>query len=318
VFLRKMSYSVNNDTHCPVCRSNKLKEHGAYRGRHASFDSIKRFKCMFCELVFAGPMPSQDKLEQYNSSYFTSAHGGKPQGAATLAFFSGVAKIRQEFLERFLLELGGAAFRILEVGPGPGWFARSWLARHPKTTYYAIETDTSCHKLLGEIGVRLLSDKNISSEEGLFDLVVMTHVLEHVANPVDFLVESTRRLRSGGVLFIEVPCRDWEHKTLDEPHLLFFDKKSMQHLLERIGFEKIQLSYHGQSIEKLRRPSRLARLWSAIRGILIARGVVAPFGRSESGLESHNPLERAAVRPFQAHIQSDNPSWWLRAIACKS
>jgi SAM-dependent methyltransferase len=303
--------------YCPVCGNNNLEMRGPYRAQHASFDGIKLVQCLSCEMVFAEPMPSQDKLEQYNASYFTSAHGGKPQGAATLAFFTGVAKLRRDFLEGYLLKLGVSVCRILEVGPGPGWFARSWLARRPQTIYCAIETDTSCHKSIIEMGVRLLSNENITNEEGLFDLVVMTHVLEHVTNPVDFLVESTKRLRSGGVLFIEVPCRDWEHKTLDEPHLLFFDKKSMQHLLERIGFEKIQLSYHGQSIEKLRRPSRLASVWNAIRGLLIARGVIAPFGRYEPGLESLNPLERAAVRPFQAHMESDNPSWWLRAIVCK-
>lgn len=305
-------------TICPVCGGGDIELQGKYRGQHPAFAGMHRAHCHRCLMVFATPMPGQEILQQYNASYFNSAHGGKPQGAATLAFFSGIARLRLAHLERYLLSQQVSVSQVLEIGPGPGWFARCWLAQNPGRTYRAIETDSSCHSALREIGVQLIPAENATLEANPADLVVMTHVLEHVTDPAAFLLESTRRLRPGGVLFIEVPCRDWEHKQLDEPHLLFFDKGPMQLLLERIGFGQIRLSYHGQTIEHLRRSSRIRRGWNAIRNRLIARGVVAPFGRSGPGLEPLTALERAAVRPFEAHRESVQPAWWLRAVARKS
>jgi SAM-dependent methyltransferase len=305
-------------TTCPVCGVGDVELQGQYRGQHVAFTGMHRAQCRGCRMVFATPMPPEHKLQQYNASYFNSAHGGKPQGAAALAFFSGIARLRLAHLQRYLSSQRIAVSQVTEIGPGPGWFARSWLAQNPGTTYRAIETDASCHVALREIGVQLISVEDTAHEARPTDLVVMTHVLEHVADPLAFLRETTRRLRPGGVLFIEVPCRDWEHKHLDEPHLLFFDKGPMQLLLERLGFGQIQLSYHGQKIEYLRRPSRIKRMWNVVRNRLVIRGVIAPFGRLGPGMESLSALERAAVRPFDAHLESAEPAWWLRAVARKT
>ena len=146
----------------------------------------------------------------------------------------------------------------------------------------------------------------------------MSHVLKHVSRPMEFLKYATRNLRKGGTLFIEVPCRDWEHKPIDEPHLLFFDKGPMQHLLRHLGFEDIQVSYHGQEIERLRTRSAWRGKAMAVRSKLIALGFVVPFARIMQGMEElTDPLERAAVAPFEAHCEKQKPAWWLRAVARK-
>jgi SAM-dependent methyltransferase len=150
------------------------------------------------------------------------------------------------------------------------------------------------------------------------DLVVISHVLEHMSNPIEFLKNATQNLHKGGVLFIEVPCRDWEHKPIDEPHLLFFDKSPMQHLLKHLGFEDLQMSYHGQEIEQLRSAPVWRTKLMALRSKLITLGLVAPFARIRPGMEAlSDPLERAAVAPFKAHRETQKPAWWLRAIARK-
>jgi hypothetical protein len=147
---------------------------------------------------------------------------------------------------------------------------------------------------------------------------VISHVLEHVPNPKEFLKSVTKNLKVGGVLFIEVPCKDYEHKSIIEPHLLFFDKEPMRLLLEGLMFDQIQVSYHGKEIGELKNISLFEKFKVYIRSKLISIGLVKLFSKMDSGLEAvKDPLERAAVKPFKAHLENTNPSWWLRAVAVK-
>ena len=110
---------------------------------------------------------------------------------------------------------------------------------------------------------------------------------------------------------------DYQFKPIDEPHLLFFDKKSMNNLLIAAGFVNVELSYFGEEIDKLP-ASFFKRKWMALRSKLIGFGLVWPFARQLSSVGSVlSPLESAVIAPFKAHTQTDKPAWWLRAIAQK-
>lgn len=303
---------------CPVCGSDNVEVGPSYTGTHPIFTVMKRAHCHSCDMVFATPMPHKLALEEYNASYFSSAHGGQPQKAQTMAFFSGIAKLRLAHIEHYLHNRDIIVTSVLELGPGPGFFARHWLERYPKTTYKALETDTSCHASLEKIGVCLIEASALAQDTNPIDLVVMSHVLEHQSTPIKFIHNSTLNLRKGGAIFIEVPCRDWEHKATNEPHLLFFDKRPMQHVLIESGFSDIELSYHGQEIDRLRSASPIQSVHRGIRSKLIDLGLITPFARIEPGLESLDPLERAVTAPFKAHCEMRKPAWWLRAVARKN
>jgi len=303
---------------CPICMGYDFEFKGVYRAVHPAFIGMKRAHCKNCDMVFADPMPSDTALADFNASYFSFAHGGKPQSRTATAFFSGIARLRIAYVEAYLAIHQITVSRILELGPGPGFFARTWLDRHPTTIFKAIETDSSCHASLKEIVVHLVDCAERHAKEDPFDLVVMSHVLEHVSRPIQFISEATQNLRKGGALFIEVPCRDWEHKSIDEPHLLFFDKEPMKRLLEKQGFGEIKVSYFGQKIAHLRKASKVRSRITALRSRLIGIGVSAPFGKMRRGMEAlTSSLERAVLAPYLAHQESMEPAWWLRALAIK-
>ena len=304
---------------CPVCGSPDSELQGDYRANHPAFKGLKRAHCSACAMGFATPMPAQSALDEYNANYSSAAHGGQPRDPVARAFFSGIAGLRIAHVERYLNKKGISVARVLEFGPGPGFFARNWMARRPETVYMAVETDASCHDALQKIGVQLVQDPPPGDKgAAAADLIVMSHVLEHVPNPARFLGDATRSLRERGALFIEVPCLDYLHKPIDEPHLLFFDKKPMQRLLTTLGFDGIEVSYHGKEIDRLRSASVWQAKWIAARSRLIARGMVAPFAQVRPGMETlGNPLERAAVAPFDAHRETAMAAWWLRAVARK-
>ena len=299
---------------CPVCGNKSTKDIATFRSQSPIFSGCSRATCSSCGMVYATPMPSESALSQFNARYFSAAHAGKPSSRLALAFFSGIARLRLAFVRRFLDRHHIAVNHVVEFGPGLGFFAKCWKELYPSSIYSVVETDSSCHKSLQALGAQIVDASNMDPS----DLVVMSHVLEHVPDPVAFLHSATRGLRQGGAIFIEVPCQDWKHKALDEPHVLFFEKKSMQLLLARLGFEDIQVSYYGQSIRSLCSRSWLNNKLMAIRGKLISSGVIGPFSTMVAGLEPLIcPMERAMVKPFLAHQESDEPAWWLRVVARK-
>jgi SAM-dependent methyltransferase len=153
-----------------------------------------------------------------------------------------------------------------------------------------------------------------------FDLVVISHVLEHTSHPQSFILQCTQQLVEGGVLFVEVPCKDYEHKNIVEPHLLFFDKAPLERLLINAGFVDIRLSYYGNTIADLKKGTSFSkRMVNKFRNAFLRAGILFPFAGKCSGLEGiDDSLERACVKPFKAHLEQSEPSWWLRAVAIKN
>lgn len=303
---------------CPVCDAENTEIQAKYRASSQYFANINRTHCRSCGMTFASPMPSDQNLKNYNSRYYESAYGGHAAHKTARAYFSAIALLRIAHVQSYLSKRNVKLSSILELGPGTGYFARHWLESEQVPAYYAVETDSSCHASLKALGVQLreVSDETVNAQQ--HDLVVMSHVLEHVPNPREFLTQTTRNLRNGGALFIEVPCRDFEHKNQDEPHLLFFDKQPMNVLLNKLGFTQIEVSYHGQLISDLKSAKPLSKQWQKVRGKLIRLGMVSPFSQMQAGMELIlDPYARAVIAPFHAHRESQSPAWWLRAVATK-
>jgi SAM-dependent methyltransferase len=307
-----------NYEHCPVCKSSDVKLGDHYRGTNEIFSGMMRIHCATCSAVYASPMPSKEKLDAYNANYFSVAHGAAITDLSTLAFFSGIARLRLSYLKHYLTSRNITITTVLEFGPGGGFFAASWLKFYPKTSYIACETDKTCYANLNKIGVKLIDANTFEKETTPVDLVVMSHVLEHVAAPRDFIKDATGTLRAGGVLFIEVPCLDYKYKLNDEPHLFFYDKESIQYLLDVSGFTDIKLGYFGQEHDRLRSTSFVQLKWMSLRSKLINIGFIAPFALKNSSLKALcSPLESAVIAPFKAHCESKKPARWLRAVARK-
>jgi SAM-dependent methyltransferase len=305
-------------TNCPICKNDTffLRK---YKNNHECFNNLNLFKCKNCYFVFANPMPSEILLEKFNSAYFNSAHGDFIQNKISSAFFQGIAKIRYFYFNEFITQNRISSNLILEIGPGKGHFADIYLKNNKTHKYYVIETDKTCHNSLIKMGAKLI-DFNFYLESNLeFDSIIISHVLEHVSDPINFLYKITSKLKKGGVLYIDVPCNDFLHKNLDEPHLLFFDKLPMYTLLNNLNYIHIQTKYFGPQIKNLINTNKFSILLKIIRNKLIYNGFHFLFGRKNIDmLMLDNTLEIAIMKPYLAHKESDEPTWWLRTYAIKN
>jgi SAM-dependent methyltransferase len=164
-------------------------------------------------------------------------------------------------------------YSILEIGPGSGSLVRFIRKRNRNIKITVIEPGIFFAKELGKIeNVTVLNDfiENVKIDNTSFDLVIMSHVLEHLENPHDILKYIyTNFLKNNNFLYIDIPNKDYELRNIPaaivapQIHLFFFDGVGIQNLLFEIGSKNDQIlgnKYSTLPIGFLRRMEKLGEL----------------------------------------------------------
>ena len=131
---------------------------------------------------------------------------------------------------------------LLEIGVGAGqsilWFEEEGF------DVSGIEPDgrnvSMINKVLKRGKVAETSVEGFSSDK-VFDVIWMSHVLEHLIEPVRFLKKIRNNLKKNGIFFIEVPNCEYEpmlQSSIEKnPHLYHFTKKALTKMVERTGYK---------------------------------------------------------------------------------
>lgn len=98
--------------------------------------------------------------------------------------------------------------KILEIGPGPHSHIK--YINHNYKQYYILEKAKKIASQLKKLNynniiVRINKSNRIPFKKNFFDRIIISHVLEHVVNPEEFIFEAMSKLRKGGVLSIALP-----------------------------------------------------------------------------------------------------------------
>jgi len=142
---------------------------------------------------------------------------------------------------------------VADVGAGLGLLSRE-LKRTGKIVD-AVEQNTPARKWIRELGIRAYR----SLPEKTYDLVILSHVLEHVRDAETFLGTLREHLNPQGSIFIEVPDAisfkrlPPEHDDFNSCHLVFYDTASMYRLLDFCGYELEHLArvHNGRKLSRL-------------------------------------------------------------------
>lgn len=167
----------------------------------------------------------------------------------------------QEFFEeqraegRRIHDLVQTAFaapgRVLEVGAGAGGI----LSVFKDNQWSAVGLDLNAHYLeYGRSrGIELVNgtlDETFFSGRQ-FDLIILSHVLEHVTNPSEMLQQCRSRLSAGGKMWIEVPSihivRNRYYQSdllqyLQNAHVSYFSSGSFVNLLSQNGLGCVSIN----------------------------------------------------------------------------
>ena len=194
-------------------------------------------RCRICGLVVDQAVWVQSANELLEEEWFGDDYD--PQRSPWVRLFE--SRNNQRTFGRIAsLDLPGK--RLLEIGVGSGSFLQFMVSRG----FDVLGCDLSkaiCKFVQHKYGIPMhcgyVSELDDHSH---FDIVVLNHVLEHVADPVGLLQDIKRRMVSGGALHIAVPnVASWGAYlpgwTSYEPyHLLYFTPATLRQTVAQAGF----------------------------------------------------------------------------------
>jgi SAM-dependent methyltransferase len=316
---------------CLACRSENLRQVRHYRsdspaGREL-FGSGGIYRCEDCSLAQLHPIPAESELAQYYESDYRGTGKYGADVADTVAFprdnlfYYNRGESVASLLDEQVRACCGEAPSIIDVGAGYGHILHALGARFPRATRVALELSDTCVRHLASIGVEVIPAllEQFAPRGRKFDVVILSHVLEHFRAPASAMRALRDLLTPRGVLYIEVPNipvgsltkhpdSKWAPR-YDEPHITFFSVDSLRHLIQANDLEVTWIDtagprYHDVSALRYRLPPLKP---------LIARSIPSPIFQA---LRSMRATQAVRVKDREDEFfQYGGYRIWIRSLS---
>jgi SAM-dependent methyltransferase len=189
-------------------------------------------------------MTDEETDEFYKREYRRLYHQGQERPSAKVLE---VQRQRAATMRKIVVTQIAKVSRHLEIGCSAGYLLQA-LQDQFGCTSVGIEPGNAYRDYAVQQGFRVYPSlvELQENKEERFDLISMSHVLEHLTDPVAYLSELRRSyLTPDGWLFLEVPNL-YGHDSFEVAHLYSFSSHSFCQVIQKAGFRKIQLVKHGQ------------------------------------------------------------------------
>jgi SAM-dependent methyltransferase len=238
---------------CPVCGNSHARTIGQLKTTvllNLSHAEWAFAQCKYCELLYISPEPSAADLRkiyvesaQFDDPVYTDAG----RVALIIEYMNGCFR---RILERSA-HIEGDSVAILEVGAGLAWMCRTAKSVNPCNVTVAQDISPEAVSKCCWVDFYILGDIFDAKigERAPYDVISLTHVIEHLVDPVAVIRRCKSLLRRRGVIFVTAPHRPigwrddasdialWETYSYNHvpAHIQYFSKKSMRKLSEKVG-----------------------------------------------------------------------------------
>ena len=233
-------------TDCPFCGDTSLRlrlqcpdRPGAKPGR------FRLDECEACGHVFQNPRLTIEGLDFYYRDFY--------EGLGEKTLDDAFSAQKSHYLDRARMIAGDPGpERWLDVGGGHGHFCCAAREVHPSTRFDCLDlaeaVEDAERRGWAERGLRGLFPEMAGDLREAYDVVSMSHYLEHTREPEVEIRAAHQVLRPGGHLMIEVPnptclaarvLGSWWVGWLQPQHLHMLSPTNLARLLEREGFEPV-------------------------------------------------------------------------------
>ena len=240
---------------CCICNSKIIKS----IGYHPDFPNTQISKCFCCGVIFANPIPKNDYLAEIYFQEYREKRNESPS-EIYLERMSKRAKAQKKYIEKNL-SITNENLLILDVGCGAGLLLKEFI--NNKNKLYGFEPDRAMYlaanRNLGNSNVQLWNqvfDINLIKDKK-FDIILLSHILEHIPNPINFINELLLLLSKTGVIFIEVPndtfrlvCEQIDKKIKGSMHIYFFNPCTLKKIISNCNGKITNIITCGRRINK--------------------------------------------------------------------
>ena len=208
---------------CPICTGPSEAVLSLDLGSKPPLSSrVSIYKCERCAFAFVASCNPRD-YEAYYASVTNDEWHREVEGP------NSPSAEQATLLHRWL---GSLPPRVLDFGCGSGDLLAEMARAHPETRFFGCDVSspalaTARDRLSGLPNASLVPFERLGSD-GAFNLVIVSHVLEHL---LDFNVLASLRdlLADDGLLYVEVPdSLRYEHRPRRE-YLYYFDRLHVNH-----------------------------------------------------------------------------------------
>jgi len=224
---------------CPVCGRPDARLYFVRK-------DMRVMRCPGCSMMFQ----SDDSQAVKNTALINSIYGEYLKDGASHNL------LNERRLARMRKLSGGLSGRkILEIGTGPGVLAAGLVRAGAE--YHGVEPSALCFSHMEDRHPELkglVSNTHYRPDmfpPESFDMLVMTDTLEHIAGPLEFLKSVLPAVKSGGLVYLEVPSETfirpkgllrsafglYNGYPTNPEHANMFTKRTLALLLNRAGLE---------------------------------------------------------------------------------
>lgn len=238
--------ALENVLNCPLCGSSQFNNFLICQDYTTSQEKFNLRACVNCNFVLTSPRPDQYSLGNYYKSDSYVSHTGTKKGLLNFIYL---------YVRRYTLRWKVSILKsfyqsgsLLDYGCGTGEFLHQ--SRESGFDVTGVEPSADARKKAETLLEQSIHEDINRIANKKFDCITLWHVLEHVGDLKEKLLQLKNLLTDRGIIFIAVPNHECFDATLykehwagyDVPrHLWHFSKDNMKALLSDLNLTLLEI-----------------------------------------------------------------------------
>lgn len=225
-------------TACPICKSERIEP-----------TTSNALRCLDCGQAFGNPRLDDTSAWQYYAGEYRNHMNDTRKGVTE--DIPDVQRQRERARVQYgLIEPYVASVRtMLEIGCSLGYLMDQFNI-YQDAECVGIEADVRYHKADPASNFKLYTDIS-ELEPRRFDLIALSHVVEHMNHPHWYLAYlANYHAHDKTLMMIEVPNLEVLTETITLNHPFGFTRETLNNLMARIGFVPVFFKKHGLGADK--------------------------------------------------------------------